>query len=149
MPAHKVLPENDVLVTLRRKGWTYAEIATHYNVSNAAVYLRLRQANAVDAREDHRELIPWTVATEQAQAHPLVMLRYLSRRKLGYPIPAKKQRMLDKWLAEIKEADVVVCYDPTYPPNPASPIHGGFYYSRRRPSDGNSLIRVEPDAVTR
>jgi hypothetical protein len=49
--------------------------------------------------------------------------------------------MLDKWLAEIKEADVVVCYDRTMAPNPASTT-GGFYYSKRRPEDGDSLVRA-------
>jgi hypothetical protein len=55
--------------------------------------------------------------------------------------------MLDKWLNEIKEADVVVCYDRTMPPNPASNT-GGFYYSKRRPEDGDSLIREESNTGT-
>ncbi|GAB3847438.1 hypothetical protein GCM10029963_28920 [Micromonospora andamanensis] len=63
-------------------------------------------------------------------------------------LPPVKKRMLDKWLREIQEAGVVVCYDPDMEPNPASKT-GGFYYSRRRTSDGDSLIRVEQDAETR
>jgi hypothetical protein len=49
--------------------------------------------------------------------------------------------MLDKWLRELREADVVVCYDATQPPNPASPTTGGWFYSRRQEADGESLIR--------
>lgn len=137
------LPDNSVLQDLRRQGWTYDQIAQRYGVSRGAVYLRLREANAVKERPDYSHLIPWTVATKHDNAFPLLMLRNLGRRQSGAELPPVKARMLDKWLAEVKEADVVVCYHPDYPPNPASRDAGGFYYSRRKPTDGDSLTRVD------
>jgi hypothetical protein len=140
MPAPRQLPTSDVLRQLREKGKTYEEIAELYGVTKGAVYWQLRDAGLAKARPDHSKYIPWTIKTEHAHAKPATMLRLHSRREQGDTIPAVKARMLDKWLAEIREANVVVCYDRTMAPNPASTT-GGFYYSKRRPEDGDSLVR--------
>jgi hypothetical protein len=140
MPAPRLLPDNDVLAALRRQGWTYDDIARQYGVSRGAVYLRLKQAHATTTRARHAALIPWTVALRHAQAVPVRMLRLLGQRENGDTLSPAKARMLDKWLIEVGEADVVICYEPEYPPNPASPENGGFYYSRRRAGE-RGLVR--------
>lgn len=147
MPAPRKLPDRDVLLKLRERGMTYEEIATEYNATTGAVYWQLRDAGGTKTRPDHRKYLPWKVKTEHAHARPATMLRYLSRREQGDKIPDPKNRMVDKWLAEIKAADVVVCYSREMPPNPASPTTGGFYYSKRRPEDGENLIRVSPEEI--
>ncbi|MFC7979550.1 hypothetical protein ACFUT3_30495 [Streptomyces cinereoruber] len=123
---------------------TYEQIAEKYGVTKGAVYLQLRDSKQTSKRKDHSKYIPWTVKTSHAQARPNAMLRLYSRRAQGETLPEVKARMLDKWLAEIKEANVVVCYNREQVPNPASET-GGWYYSRRRPSDGDNLIRFEPE----
>ncbi|MDL5204925.1 hypothetical protein [Streptomyces sp. ALI-76-A] len=133
-----------MLRSLRAQGMTYEQIGEMYGVTKGAVYLQLRDAKISKARPDHSRYIPWTVKTEHAQARPNAMLRLYSRREQNDPIPAVKERMLDKWLEELKAADVVVCYNREQAPNPASPT-GGWYYSKRRPSDGDSLIRFEEE----
>jgi hypothetical protein len=120
---------------------TYEEIAFLYGVTKGAVYWQLQDAGLTKVRPDHSKYIPWKIKTEHQHTKPVTMLRLHSRREQGDEIPAVKARMLDKWLAEIREADVVVCYDRTMPPNPASTT-GGFYYSKRRPEDGDSIVRV-------
>jgi hypothetical protein len=142
MPAPRKLPDNAVLLELRRKGWTYQQIADEYDVTSGAVYWALDSAGGTKKRNDHRKYLPWKVKTDHTHARPATMLRYLSRREQGETLPEPKARMLEKWLEEVKGADVVVCYDRDFPPNPASPTTGGFYYSKRRPEDGESLIRV-------
>jgi transcriptional regulator with XRE-family HTH domain len=144
MPAPAKLPTSDVLRQHRAKGMTYDEIAELYGVTKGAVYLRLRDSGQTSTRPDHSKYIPWTVRTEHAQARPNGMLRLYSRREQGETLPAVKERMLDKWLSELKEADVVVCYHREMAPNPASTT-GGWYYSKRRPEDGKSLIRHTED----
>ncbi|MEV7589696.1 hypothetical protein AB0O42_05420 [Streptomyces sp. NPDC089922] len=126
---------------------TYEEIAEKYGVTKGAVYWQLSAAGQVKQRPDHKRFIPWKVKTEHAHARPAMMLRLLSRKESGdETIPDVKLRMLAKWLREVREADVVVCYDRTMPPNPASPSTGGFYYSKRRPEDGDGLIRVDGES---
>lgn len=141
MPAPRLLPDNDVLIALRNQGWSYEDIAQEFAVTKGAVYLRLRQAKATHDRPSYAHLIPWTVRVEHAHAKPAQMLRYLGRRETGKTLEQAKARMLDKWLREMREADCVVDYDPDYPPNPANPKNGGFHYRRRRPEDGDSLVR--------
>ncbi len=142
MPAHRVLPDNDVLIRLRNQGWSYEDIAQEFGVTKGAVYLRLRQANATTERPSYAHLIPWTVKTEHAHGRPAQMLRLVGRKERGDEIPEPKARMLAKWLREMREADCVVDYDPDYPPNPANPKNGGWHYRRRRPEDGESLVRT-------
>ncbi|MFD3464843.1 hypothetical protein ACFWWM_00455 [Streptomyces sp. NPDC058682] len=132
----------------RAKGLTYEQIAEQYGVTKGAVYWQLRDSGQVKARPSHKKYIPWVVKAEHAHARPVMMLRLLSRREQGDDIPDVKARMLDKWLGEIKDADVVVCYSRDMVPNPASPTTGGFYYSKRRPEDGDALIRYEAEGDT-
>lgn len=146
MAAHAKLPDNEILVGLRRQGWTYADIGREYGVTDAAVYQRLRQARAVTPRASHKDLIPWTVKREHTFAFPVQMLRLLSRKTKGEVLSPVRERMLNKWFNEVKDADVVIGYDPEMPPNPASPIVGGFYYSKRRESDGASIVRAAEPA---
>ncbi|WP_144121138.1 helix-turn-helix domain-containing protein [Catellatospora sichuanensis] len=141
MPAPRLLPDNDVLVNLRRQGWTYADIAAQYGVSTSAVYLRLRNANATAERPSYKAMIPWTVKRAHTYAFPVQMLRLLARKEKGETLSPVRERMLTKWLREIEGANVVVAYDPECPPNPASPISGGFYYAPRADSDGKSIVR--------
>ena len=145
MPAPRQLPDRDVLLKLRQQGWTYNDIAAEYGVTKGAVYWQLQSANATKARPNYKHLIPWTVRSEHQHSHPAMMLRLLGRRQAEQDIPPVKERMLDKWLRELEEAQVVVCYHPEMPPNPASPKSGGWYYATRKPSDGASLIRYNPD----
>ncbi len=143
MGAPRKLPASDQLLEMRNQGWKYDQIAAEYGVGIGAVYLQLRQAKAVTPQKRHGDLIPWRVRTEHTHAHPLTMLRLMGRRDRGDVLPSAKNNMLNKWLRDVKEADVVLCYDPGYPPNPASPTMGGFYYSRRRPEDSELLTRDE------
>lgn len=147
MPAERQLPSSDVLRKLRREGKTYEEIGAMYGVTKGAVYWQLEQAGLTKTRPDHSKFIPWKLKTEHSHAKPAVMLRLHSRRSQGFDIPEVKARMLDKWLAELQAANVVVCYDREMVPNPASTT-GGFYYSHRRESDGDNLIRVESSDST-
>ena len=147
MPAPRQLPDTETLVKLREQGWSYNDIADEYGVTKGAVYLQLQSAKATKTRPNYKHLIPWTVKSEHQFSHPAMMLRLLGRRESGDTgIPPVKERMLDKWLRQIREADVVVCYHPDTPPNAASPKSGGWYYATRKPSDGDSLIRYDESA---
>lgn len=143
MPRPRQLPDLDILVSHRRDGWSYQDIADEYGVTVGAVYLQLKQAKATKARPSYKHLIPWKVKTEHAHSHPAMMLRLLGRTQTHglESLPEVKQRLLTKWLKEMEEANVVVCYHPDQPPNRASPRTGGFYYKRRRSTDGTSLVR--------
>ena len=146
MPAQRLLPDSGTLIQLRNKGWTYNDIAAQYGVTKGAVYLQLRDARATTVRPTYSDLLPWTVRKDHVHAFPAQMLRLMGRRQTAATIPPVKERMLDKWLREVQENDVVVCYQADMPPNAAVP-QGWFYYSKRVPSDGDSLIRNDGTRV--
>lgn len=141
MAAPRLLPDKTELERLRRNGATYGDIAEMYGVTETAVYLRLKADGLIkESRASHSALIPWQVKRDHQHAYPALMLRVLSRRQQGLENSDQRNRMLDSWLETIKRENVVVCYDPDMWANPASK-HGGWFYARRKASDGDSLIR--------
>jgi hypothetical protein len=85
--------------------------------------------------------MPWKVRSEHLQARPAIMLRLLARLDRGEELPAQKGRSLDIWRKELDGLGMVIDYAPETPPNPASPIHGGFFYVPREPVDGDGYVR--------
>lgn len=141
MPAPKILPGDIELRHLVQRGWTYREIAEFYGVTESAVYLRLRNAGLTRKNISHLKNLPWKVEARHRFAYPMQMLRILGQLRAGRELSEPKRRMLDRWLEGMRQHNVVLCYDPDMPPNPASKP-GGFYYSRRRPEDGDSIWRA-------
>lgn len=142
----RVLPDTPVLQDLVRQGWTYNDIAAAWDVGPQAVYRQMQRAGKAKTRPDYSHIIPWRVATQHNKAAPIRYLRMLGRRQAGETLTPAESRRLDKWLAELREAGVVVAYERDYPPNEAS-MYGGFYYSRRRESDGvDALVRMPEQA---
>jgi hypothetical protein len=148
MVAPSKLPDVEVLIKLKNDH-SYQQIADMFGVHQSAVYQKLRNTRAVKPRANHSELIPWYVSKKHDSARPVRMLRLLGRRQKGEELRKVPGQQLDKWLRELNEADVVVCYDPNYPPNPASELTGGFYYEPRTRDDGDNVIRFTQNAAGR
>lgn len=143
MAAPRILPDPETLERHRRdEHMTYADIAALYGVTEQAVWARMKADGIKTAnRADHSALIPWKVEQRHYNTFPMLMLRCLSRRNQGLGNSPERERMLDKWLADLEDRQAVVCYDPEMWANAASPRLGGFFYAKRRKSDGESLIR--------
>ena len=142
MAAPRQLPDADTLRRHRDERMTYREIAERYGVTESAVWARLRHDGITTAkRVNHKAFIPWTIHPDHANTYPMLMLRTLSRREQGLDNTPERDRMLSNWLDALRERKAVLCYDPAMWPNPASPRLGGFFYAKRRKSDGGSVIR--------
>lgn len=144
MARPRALPEDAVLVELREHH-TYEEIATLFGVTKSAVAWRFRAMGQTRTQQSYKHLRPWRVKAEHEHAHPSLMLRLYGRRAAELELAVAQQRMLDRWLHELHAADAVVGYDPDFPPNPASPRSGGWFYVQRREGVDLGLIR-EPSA---
>jgi hypothetical protein len=144
MPGRQILPDSGTLAQMRRH-MTIAEIAEEYGVSQQAVWYKLRDAGLTENRPPNS--MPWTVRTEHLQSRPALMLRALAKLNRGEELPAQKLRSLEIWRKELDDLGVVVDYAPETPPNPASPIHGGFFYVPRTAEDGEGYTR-NPDSAT-
>jgi hypothetical protein len=151
MPAHRKLPDNDMLLQLLRQGWTHRQIADEYGVTTQAVFAAVRLIpGATKPRPTYSDELPWTLAAEHRHARPAALLRHLGRRNANLAagrepnagLSDSKAATLDRWLERMQADGLVVVYDRRIPPNPASPEHGGFAYVRRTADDDpNSLVR--------
>lgn len=149
MPYPRSLPDSGTIRQLHRKH-TYAEIAKMYGVSEQAVYQRVRHDSPRDITplSRHQDFVPWRVKLQHTWTSPAKNLRMLARRAAGHSI-GDRERYVDNWLAKLREMGVVLDYDPDYPPNPASPTYGGFFYVERTPEDGDLPVRrpKDPDSA--
>jgi hypothetical protein len=145
MPYPKSLPDSGTLAQLRRTQ-TIREIAETYGVTEVAVHYALHDAGLTEAAAPR--VMPWTLRAEHKQARPANMIRTWFRRERGdTDIPPYKLRSLELWLEELEDLGVVVDYDPEAPPNPASPIHGGFIFVDRRKVANNGVFRLQEAAA--
>lgn len=142
MPAPRKLPSPDELVALRDSGWTLKQIAERYGVSTGAVHLQLKAAGRTAHRPRYEDLVPWRVQPEHDHVYPLMMLRLLARRRAGDTagVPGVRWRMLDDWLRQLHDKDLVVVYHPDIPENQAS-SKGGWAYVPRSPEDDDIIRR--------
>jgi hypothetical protein len=145
VPRPRALPPDEQLLKLREDK-TYDEIAAIYGVTKSAVSWRFKAMGRTREQPSYKHLRPWRVRAEHEHAHPSLMLRLYGRREAGKVLPPTQERMLERWLQEVRAADVVVGYHPDFPPNPASPRTGGWFYVKRRKGRDKHLIR-EPDEV--
>lgn len=135
MARPRILPDAPELSKLRREGKTYQDIATMYGVTRAAVHVALERSHLIEKpRPRYQGAIPWEVKAEHSSKWPIVQLRRHARREAGGTLTDRETRFLDNWLAKLAEADAVVGYHPDH----------GFYYTARRPEDGEGLVR-KPD----
>lgn len=139
MSAPRKLPSDSTLAKWRAQGLTLKQIAekseaeTGISVSVGAVASALSRAGYT-ARVRYDEHIPWNpIATRHNKHYALTMLRLLARRDNGQELTEDQESRLDSWLSRLEEEDAVVLYK--------YDSEDGFYYVKRKPSDGDGWIR--------
>jgi len=140
MAAPRLLPSDSTLAKWRAQGMTLKQIAekikseTGVSVSPSSVGAALSRAGLTN-RVRYDEHIPWNpIKTEHNKEYPLVMLRLLARREGGLALTEDQDARLDAWLDRMDEQDAVVLYK-------YDSDEQGFYYVKRKPSDGDGYIR--------
>jgi AcrR family transcriptional regulator len=154
VPRPRLLPSDEELLRLRDEdGLTYAQIAARFDVTKGAVFLRFRDAGATKRPTRYAAAIPWRVRTEHDKERPVVMLRFWARMQArDSKLDEASHRRVEKWAADLRDRDLVVMYDESIPPNPAS-RRGGFAYVPRRdgidtfPVSNPDVPREQPAAV--
>lgn len=139
MAAPRKLPSDSTLIKWRNQGLTLKQIAerseaeTGLPVSIGSVASALSRAGQT-ARVRYDEQIPWNpIATRHNKHYALTMLRLLARRENGQELTEEQDSRLESWLARLEEEDAVVLYK--------YDSEDGFYYVKRKPSDGDGWIR--------
>lgn len=140
MPAVRKLPPASVLRQMRLKGMRLKDIAAEYEVTEPAVWRAMERAGLIEHRVHFKDFLPWHVAPEHKTTAIMERFRTMLKQKNGQETTPTEERLLREWLEGLAENNLVVNYHPEAPANAAS-SKGGFYYTPRLPSDGDSIMR--------
>lgn len=145
MPAVRKLPDSTTLRRLRAQDWTLAQIAETYGVTTSAVHRALVRANYTLPLKTWKDILPeeWDIADEHKATAIMERFRSIVKQQKGAQLRANEEHLLNQWLRDLKDNDVVVAYHKDAPPNDAS-RKGGFYYTQRRPDDDWIVRRNHP-----
>jgi hypothetical protein len=120
--APRLLPELDVLVKLRKRGLTHAEIAdevermTGHKVSRSTVSAALSRAGETDRTNPrYSDELPWRVKPQHLTQYQARMLRLLGRRRSGMELTEDQAARLDSWMSALDENGWVAAYCPDGP----------------------------------
>lgn len=140
MAAPRILPSDSMLQKYIERGMTHQQIAdlitkeSGVPVARSTVSAALSRAG-LTTRVRYDEVIPWKrIKTEHNHHYALTMLRLEARLRAGQELTEDQQKRLDSWKQRLADEDAVVVYLPN--------TDEGFFYVRRKPSDGQSLVRL-------
>lgn len=134
-----------VIEELRRKGYNQSEIAEMHGVTRQAVsWHKQEYGGFLTPRQIVDQSWPWETSHEHSRCAPYQRLRdhgeYMATGGRG--MSENKLKRLRSWWRKLRDENVVLEFNPEFPPEPGVAPGGGFRYSRRRKSDGDLLIRV-------
>lgn len=161
-PTKLTMTDQQLVDMLTRQGMTQKQVADAYGTTKGAVHLRLLRiedrtpqlvAALLKTRPRYDDMLPWRVSDAHRGSPVAARLRWAGHRResirkgLGPDDGLNKYEaaMLDTFLEQLREADLVVDYHPDAPPNAASPSGGFFLIPRDETVDGTfsleNLIR--------
>jgi hypothetical protein len=145
--APRLLPDLDVLVRLRKRGLTHAEIAaaaeqmTGHRVSRSTVSAALSRAGEVErSNPRYSAELPWRVKPEHLTQYQARMLRLLGRRRAGLKLTEDQHLRLSSWLATLDRNGWVVAYCPE--------AKGFIYVEADERHDGESGIPIRSRTIS-
>lgn len=140
MAAPRVVPSDAMLQKYVERGLTHQQIAdlvtkeSGIPVARSTISAALSRAGLTQ-RVRYDEVIPWKkIKAEHNQHYALTMLRCKARMDAGLEVKDEQIKRLESWLQKLADEDAVVVYLPD--------TDAGFYYVKRKPSDGDSIVRV-------
>lgn len=130
---------------LRNKGYSQSEIATMLGVTRQAIsYHKITYGGRETPRQTVVKLFPWKVSSEHVQTAPYKRLRdhgeYMATGGKG--MSEYKLSRLRGFYRKLIDGNLVVEYDPSFPPECDVSNKGGFRYQTRTEQDADLLIRV-------
>ena len=140
MAAPRILPSDSMLQKYVERGLTHQQIAdlitkeSGVPVARSTVSAALSRAG-LTTRTRYDEMIPWKrIRVEHNHHYALTMLRLEARHRMGSQLTEDQSKRLESWKQRLVDEDAVVVYLPD--------TDEGFYYVRRKPSDGESMVRL-------
>ncbi|PND57740.1 Repressor-like immunity protein [Mycobacterium sp. ENV421] len=134
-----------VIEDLRRRGYNQSEIADMHGVSRQAVsWHKMTYGGHLTTRQMVNKAWPWKTTNLHGKSTVYQRLRdhgeYIATRGRG--MSEGKLKLLESWWRKLREGNLVVEFDPNFPPEKGVSPYGGFAYRERIPEDGDLIIRM-------
>ncbi|GII77016.1 hypothetical protein Sru01_19980 [Sphaerisporangium rufum] len=100
------------LARLAAAGWSNAELAAHFGVTESGVLQAKRNAGLAKPMMDHRRALPWKVDRAHTQSGPATNLRNLSAMAQGGAVPPAKANTAVRWARRLVDGGLDIDYDP-------------------------------------
>lgn len=117
MAPPRLVPDKTTLRRWQEEGLTHEQMAervfeeTGNRVTRVAISVALQRYGLTASAKRYDSTIPWRVREGHARAYPVRMLRLLGRRIEGLELTKHETTILDQWLAELDEQNLIVAYD--------------------------------------
>ncbi|GAA0412143.1 hypothetical protein [Acrocarpospora corrugata] len=108
----KARVEQGELARLVARGWSNAELAEHFGVTESGVLQAKRAAGLSRQMTDHRAALPWKLSREHSQSGPATNLRNLSAVAQGRTVPREKINTALRWAGRLAQQGLDIAYDP-------------------------------------
>lgn len=146
--SERMTPEG--IRALRSKGMNQSEIATHYGVTRQAVSNMVRRYGIefVSARRAVQASFPWKVLDQHKDSSPCKRLRDHAEYYAtgGKGMSSLKLRRLLGFYITLRDNNLVVEYNPSFPPSPGI-INGGWRFVPREERDNKLIVRLNDVAL--
>lgn len=134
-------PDKNTLERWRDAGYTQAQMVEMTEkefgnrVSRSAIAAAMVRYGLSEPVPRHDDFVPWPINPIHAVAQPLKCLRFMGRRHSGRSLNQRETDMLDSWLSQLAERNLIVAYD--------FDDSLGFYYisAEHKDHDGPAPIR--------
>ncbi|GAA4556426.1 hypothetical protein [Planotetraspora kaengkrachanensis] len=104
--------DQDELRRLAAEGWSNAQLAAHFGVTDSGILQAKRAAGLSKPMTDHSRALPWKLSREHSQSGPATNLRNLSAVIQGRTIPKEKLNTALRWATRLVDNDLDIAYDP-------------------------------------
>lgn len=135
----------DLVMFLMNNGHRQVDIAREYHVSRQYIHKLAKDAGYASPIAIVRENLPWDVDPEFSRNATFVALRLIGHEVVapGKMIDESRARA-NGLLKRLKQFNVVVDYDPSYPPVIGLTNTPGFAYLPREAQDEDFIVKIRP-----
>lgn len=138
----------EIVMALKRKGWTNTEIAVEYHVSSAYVGQLAEAAGYIPPQRVVEENLPWHVPQEFRDNSIYRRLVWHAKLQLEFGVVGKKSRsQVADIIQFMRDTGTVIDYNPKYGPFKAFTNKPGFKMVPRDERDfeaGNYIVKIRP-----
>lgn len=135
----------DLVMYLLDNGYRQVDIAREYKVSRQYIHKLAKEGGYISPIATVQDNMPWDVDPELSRNSTFVALRLVGHERVapGKLIDESRARA-NGLLKRLRQFNVVVDYDPDYPPIIGLTNTPGFAYVPREESDEDFIIKIKP-----